>query len=155
MQSIMHRILKRSNLIVAEFFKKHRLYPKHRKILSEGGTEWRRPDKKILMLSLASKQKHKNCKHSTLGLKFSKSPCASTENDSYKLTLEHRKKGRKDIMNLMKITARKRMKVLQLVQANAIKGSVGWFLRFFKRKKIKFRERKSKKKYDGEEKLNK
>ena len=58
-------------------------------------------------------------------------------------------------MNFVRTTARKRMKGLQPIQANTFKGSVGWFLRFVKRKNVKFRKRKSAKKHDGEENLDK
>ena len=107
------------------------------------------------MLSLASKQKHENCKHSTMGLKFRKSLCASTENDLCKLMLEPRKKVRKVGMNFARTTAGKRMKSLKPTQANTFIGSAGWFLRFVKRKNVKFRKQKSGKKYDGEENLDK
>ena len=75
------------------------------------------------MLILALKQKHKNCKCSTMGLKFRKSPRASTENYLHKITLEHRKKGRKVSMNFERTTTRKMMKVWQPVQAGTFKVS--------------------------------
>ena len=53
------------------------------------------------------------------GLKFKKSVC--------KQIIEHRKKGRKVSMSFVQITARKRMKVLQLDKSEGFKGSVGWF----------------------------
>ena len=83
-----------------------------------------------------------------LGFKLRKSPCASVQNDVYKLTVENRKKGKKFSTYVLRITARKRMKMLQPIQAGTLKGSVGWFHRFIKRKNIKFRKHKSGNKYE-------
>lgn len=82
--------------------------------------------------------KHKKFKCSTLGLKFKKSQYAITKNDVYKHITEHRKTGRKVSIYFFGITAHKRMKVLQLDKLTGFKGSVGWFLRFIKRKNINF-----------------
>ena len=90
-----------------------------------------------------------------LGFKLRNSPCASIENDSCKLIVENRKKGRKFSMCFLRTTARKRMKMLQPVQADIIKGTVGWFQRFIKRKSIKFRKHKSGNEHDGKENLYK
>ena len=46
-------------------------------------------------------------------------------------------------------------KTAQPDEANSFEASVGWFMRFLKRKRIKFRKRKSGKKCDGELNLNK
>ena len=73
----------------------------------------------------------------------------------HKLVLEHRKKGRKVSTNFVRMTYRKRMKALWPVQADALKVSAGWFLRFFKGNKIKIRKRKSGTKYDDEVNLDK
>lgn len=144
-----------SGISVSAFLEKHSLALKCKKCLSEGKDRWRHPPTKSKIMGAASNQRHKHCKHSRIGDSFKKSPCQIMENELHKVIAEHRAKGRKVSQNFTRVTTRTLIKTALPDKAESFKASIGWFMRFLKRKKIKFRKRKSGKKYDGKLNLDK
>ena len=78
-----------------------------------------------------------------------------SEVEVMKLAHEHRKKGRKVSKNFIKTKAKIIVLQKQPEKADTFKASNGWFILFCKRHNIRFRKRKSGKKYSGEENLSK